>query len=123
MGKINWQNTLVGVGVGGVDEALLYWDEKSGYGGNFKTATDIGRAAMVLLSGLGVTMGYFHKYAEPVLQSSTPLLTKSVVQLIRSKMGMASSVSRMNIPSRRIGTRTRITQTAGPGFENLKPLY
>jgi hypothetical protein len=111
--------------LGGADEGLGYLDEKKGYTGSFKTATDIGRAAMVVLGAAGVMMGYFDKYAAPVMQSALPLLTKSVVQAVRSASSTtaAASVSRMNIPSRRVATRSTISQTAGPGFQNEKALY
>jgi len=124
MGKIEWKNVLVGVGVGGADEVLGYWDEKSGRTG-LGTAVNIGRAAMVALGALGVATGYFHKYAEPVMNAATPLLTKSVIQAIRNQVNSGATTARlsqMNIPSRRVMSRGTIS-SAGPGFENLPPIY
>ena len=127
MGKLDWKNILMGVGVGGVDEGMVYWDEKAGRSGNFTTATDIYRVIAVLAGGLGVSMGYMKNYAEPILQSATPLLTKSVIQLIRSKVGTTTAtarVSHMNIPTRHVAMRSSAPiAAAGPGFENVPSLY
>lgn len=125
MGKIEWKNVLVGVGVGGVDEGLVYLDEKKGWTG-IKTAVNIGRTAMVVLGAAGVLTGTMRKYAEPVLNAATPLFTKSVIQAIRSQVGSGATTARprmMNIPMNRVSMRSGAIANAGPGFENVPSLY
>ena len=112
--KIVLTNVVVGVGVGGVDELLIWQDEKGGRAELFKTWRDWGRIGMTVLGYLGLATNNFAKYAEPVAQSATPLMTKTIIQAIRGIGTEEATTSR---------TRSRlhkITQTAGPGFENLK---
>jgi hypothetical protein len=116
--KINWMNEVVAVGVGGADEGMGYWDEKSGRVGAFKTALDWGRIGMVVLGAVGTMWNFYPKIAEPMLNSATTLLTKSAVSAIRSGMGTASHAATRT----RVGRRMVIRQTPGEGFEDVKPL-
>ena len=80
MARINIANSILGVVVGGADEALERRDAREGVVEPFKGWTGWYRIGATALGLLGVSMNMFAKYAEPLTQSTLPLLTKSVSQ-------------------------------------------
>lgn len=117
--RIDWMNVVVGVGAGGVDEVLAWQDEQQGRTGAFKTWTDWGRLGITLLAYLGQATNMFPRLCYPLAQSEVPLLTKSVIQGVRTGFKTGVGSARQVAPIRNIGAR-RISQTPKPGFENLR---
>ena len=97
--RIDMMDVVMGIGVGGVDEVLAIQDADAGRVESFKTWSDFFRIGAVALGFLGMTVDMFPKFAKPVAQSATPLLTKSVIQAFRSS-SMTSQANRTAIADR-----------------------
>lgn len=115
--KIVFTNVLVGAGVGGVDELLIWQDENGGRTENFRTWKDWGRIGMTVLGYLGMMTNTFAKIAEPVAQSATPLMTKTIIRSIRGAVGEEVTET---ASMRGAATKMRIKQTPKPGFEDVE---
>ncbi|MDD5703276.1 MAG: hypothetical protein PHU23_14660 [Dehalococcoidales bacterium] len=90
--NIKVMNVVEPIGVGLVDEAMIYMDGKKGWTGSFKNSTDISRGILAVGAMAGqVLMPSANKYFEPVAIAETALLTKSVFQTIKKAMTHAAS--------------------------------
>lgn len=120
---MDWTNPVVGIVVGGVDEGLEYWDAKSVPARTkpFQNAADIGRAIMVLGGfGVGMFMPRYAKMGNVIGTASTALLTKSVIQAVRSAMGTPAA-SRAFQPRRSVAYGPMpVMQTTVPEFEGQR---
>ena len=101
MPGIDFMKTGVAVGVGVLDEALEWWDERQGRTDSFRTAKDIGRLAG---AGLGYAIQIFWprqaRLGEALALSTTPLLVKSIAKPLREAMTTTAS-QRTFVPRRR----------------------
>jgi len=98
--RINVMNVVVGVGAGGVDELLEWQDERTGRVEPFRGWTDWGRVGLAAVGYLGQMFNFFPVIAQPLAQSETTLVTKTVVRAIRSQMGVSTQVTRAGKESR-----------------------
>lgn len=112
MAKLMLQNKVVGAVAGGVDEVLGYLDERQARTEPFKTWTDWGRVVLALGSYASEMWGFFpSKYTDPLGTVETALVTKSVVTLIRSRIGATAPVAAAMVtratarPGGRVGWR------------------
>ncbi len=99
---IDFVKTGISVGVGGLDEVMEYWDEKTGRTESFRNAKDITR---LVAAGLGYAMQIFWprqaRLGESLALSATPLLVKSIAKPIRAAMTSSQAGSRTFVPRRR----------------------
>ncbi len=115
MAKINYKNIVVGVVVGGVDEFLERNDTTNGRADNTKKWQFWGQVGMVGLGLAAQLWGFMDAYGEPVAQSATPLLTKSLSKML-IKPGITAAAS-SNIAKRYAQpVSSRISQTTQPEF-------
>jgi hypothetical protein len=100
---------VTAVAVGGVDEGMIYLDEKKGWSKPFRNATDIYRL-VATLGGYGMEM--FMKrtgsWGDNIATPATALLTKSVIQAVRGMMATTSTSGKYH----------RRTADIGPGTEH-----
>ena len=121
--KLDAAKIFTSVAVGGADEALGFWDEKSGRTKSFQNAVDIGRAVMVLGGyGLQAFMPRYGSLGDTLVTASIPLLTKSVVSVLRTTVFKGASRVASFSPRRRIGfsggpAPINAAQTTKPDFE------
>lgn len=112
MARIVWNNKVVAAIAGGVDETLGYMDERQARTEPFKTWTDWGRVVLALAAYGSELWGFLPgNIATPLGTVQTALVTKSVVTLIRSRVGAGTPVAAAMVtratarPSGRVGWR------------------
>ncbi len=115
--SINWEKKITFAGAGGLDEALIYWDEKSGRTGNFKTAEDLGRVAMVVggLAASALGSGQIARMGENISDAGTTLLVKSRVRVLRHGVGRRTA-----FPVRYGVAPHAVRESVKPGWEGAK---
>ena len=128
---LNVTRIAISVGAGVVDEALEAWDRKELRTESFKTATDLGRVAMV---GLGYALQLlFPRQAalgDALATSCTPLLVKSIARPVRERLftGQGASSGAGFVPRRRatagagVGAGLAASRTYTPGFDEARML-
>lgn len=87
-------DAVIGVGAGGVDELMLWQDERGGRVDPFKTWTDWSRVGLCALGYLGQAFNFFPRFAQPLAQSEVTLVTKSAVSAIRAQTGAGRRVTK-----------------------------
>lgn len=120
---IDATKAIISAGVGVADEALSYWDEKSGRMASFQNATDIGRLLATMAGyGLQAFMPRQAAFGETLATAATPLLVKSISAVIRGQIGtsafrprvaMASMRPMLSAPPRSVGGQL-------PEFESVR---
>lgn len=118
---MDWSNPVVGVIVGGVDEGMQAWDEKSVPARTqpFQNAVDISRIIECLGGyGLATFMPRYSKMGTQVGLASTALLMKSVVQALKSTMNTTAARRAGYAPHARPAYGPMpVAQTTPPLFE------
>ena len=110
--RILWQNALVGVGAGALDEVMEMQDSNAARTESFKTWTDWSRVGLAAIGYLGQMFNFFPALAGPLAQSEITLVTKSVSRAIQARSGAAATVttaSRTSTPASAasLGSTTR----------------
>ena len=104
--------TAIGVGAG--DEVAIYFDQKNGWVKPFQNATDLYRVGATLGGyGLQAFMPRYAKLGDTLATASTPLLTKSVISVVRAQMGTTGRF----VSKRRVSSGALVSQVTKPEFE------
>lgn len=115
--RIEPVKVIMGVGAGAVDTGLIALDDRQGWATPYKNSREWGRIGLCLIGYLGQALNWFPHPMSALAQSEVTLVTKSVAELIRSRVGAGAMTSRSPV---RTLTRGPIRQTARPGFEELR---
>ena len=97
--RIQWMNTVIGVGAGALDEVMEMQDENAGRIQPFKTWTDWSRIGLAAVGYLGQMFNFFPALAGPLAQSEVTLVTKTIGRAIRSRTATTSTVTRTSMPA------------------------
>jgi len=103
--KIEATHVIVGVGAGIVDTGLAALDERQGWTEPYRNSTEWSRIGLCLIGYLGQGFNFYPRAMAALAQSEVTLVTKSLGDLIRTRLIAPAMVSR---PTRRTVTRRTI---------------